>query len=531
MNMQPQLFEATSKEIILRPYQDGAITSMRASMAAGARKVIVASPTGSGKTEIAMSLIAKSRLKGSTAWFVVDRVTLVDQTSERFFGYGIDHGIIQGDHYLTDYSKPVQVVSAQTLARRKLANLPDLIIVDEAHCEYQSVLDLIEEAYSSRVIGLTATPFTAGMADHWEDIVNVTTVNKLIEEGHLAPLKIKACVAPDMKGAKKKFNGEYEEEEAGQRGITIVGDVVQTWVQQTAAFFGGPVKTIVFSPSVAHGAELCRQFAEEGFNFQQISYLDKSDADRKEKIKEFRKPDSAIHGLVSCAVLTKGFDVPDVLCGISCRPYTKAFSSHIQEMGRVMRTAPGKEFGLWLDHSGNCISFADDTAWLYEYGVDSLSTAQKKDSEPREPSEKTKSKHFCGQCGMQMAPAAFSCAACGWERPAASTIKFVQGDLIDLEVSTKSAFQPREGLRADCLKDPKAVWNAALAYCLSSGRKGEENARKWAYGVWRGIYPSSKLPDGLFDVPCRPADVSSTEWSLIDREISRFRKSSRRRAA
>lgn len=527
------LFDEPSRpqQIDLRPYQEGAISSMRAEMAAGARKIVLASPTGSGKTEIGMSIIMKNQLKGSTAWFIVDRVTLIDQTSERFFSHGIDHGIIQGDNRLTDYSKPVQIASAQTLARRSIRKLPDLILWDEAHCEYKSVLKLIEEAQDARVIGLTATPFTAGMADHWDGVVNVTTVNRLLAEGYLAPLKIKACVSPDMKGAKKKFNGEYEEEEAGQRGIVIIGDVVRTWMEQTVAQFGGPVKTIVFSPSVKHGEELCRQFAEAGFNFQQISYLDKSDDDRKAKIKEFRKPDSAIHGLVSCAVLTKGFDVPDVLCGISCRPYAKSFSSHIQEMGRVMRTSPGKEFGLWLDHSGNCISFADDTAWLYEYGVDSLSTAQKKDSEPREPTEKERAKHFCGCCGLQLAPSALSCPACGWERPTASTIQFVQGELVDLDLSATTAFKPRAGLRAECLKDPRAVWNAALSHCLAFSRGGEEAARKWAFGVWRGIYPDSRLPRGLYDAPAYPSAVTQHEASLVEREISRYRKTNKRRAA
>lgn len=526
-----ELFPQT-REICLRPYQEQAIQMMREQIAAGARKIIVASPTGSGKTEMAMALIQKARLKGSTAWFIVDRVTLVDQTSERFFSYGIDHGVIQGDNRYTDYSKPVQVVSAQTLERRAIIDLPDLIIWDEAHEQRKHILKMIDgEADSARVIGLSATPFSAGMADHWEALVNVTTVNKLIEEGYLVPLKVKACVAPDMAGAKKKFNGEYEENEAGQRGIRIVGDVVQTWIQQTQAFFGGPVKTIVFSPSVAHGDELCQQFAEAGYNFQQISYLDSSDADRRAKIAEFRKPNSAIQGLVSCAVLTKGFDVPDVLCGISCRPYRKSFSSHIQEMGRVMRPAPGKEFGLWLCHSGNVVTFADDTAWLYEYGVESLSAAEKKDSEAREPSEKVKAKHFCAQCGLQMAPGAISCAACGWERPKAGTIQVVQGELIDLDVGAKTAFQPRQGLRADCLKDPKAVWNAALSYCVSYSAKGEEHARRWAYGIWRGIYPNSRLPNGLFDGPYYPEAVSSSEWGLIDREVSRFRKSYRRKAA
>lgn len=518
------------KQIELRPYQEDGIESLRDGVKQGRRRQVFVSPTGSGKTETAIKLILEAIAKGSRIWFIVDRVTLVDQTMARFDPYGIDYGVIQADHFMTDSSKQVQIVSAQTLARRSVREMPDLIVVDECHARYKSTVDLIGRAASAKVIGLTATPFTAGMAEEWDGLVNSITVNELIKQKFLAPLKIKACVSPDMQGARKKFSGEYEEEEAGQRGITIIGDVVQTWIAQTAKHFGGPVKTIVFSPSVKHGAELCRQFAQAGYNFQQISYLDNGTTDRKDKIAEFRKPDSAIDGLVSCEVLTKGFDVPDVLCGISCRPYRKSFSSHIQEMGRVMRIAPGKEFGLWLDHSGNCISFADDTAWLYEYGVDSLSNAQAKDSEAREPSEKIKRERFCGECGTQMEPAADRCE-CGWERPARGEIQTVAGELIDFEHSTKSAFQPRKGLRADCLKDPRRIWNAALTYCFANSRKGPEAARKWAYGIWVGIYPGCKLPHGLFDMKHEAQKVSVDEYGLVEREVKRFRKQNRRHAA
>lgn len=517
--------------IQLYDYQLEAVEKVREAMRTGQRRVILVAPTAFGKTECAAWIIQQSMDKGARAWFIVDRVTLIDQTSERFAGYGIDHGIIQADHPLTDPSKQIQIASAQTLARRTINELPDLIVIDEAHCQYKAVVDLVERVTKAKTIGLTATPFTAGMADNWDGMVNGATVNHLLARKRLTPLKIKACVTPDMQGAKKSFTGEYDEDDAGERGITIIGDVVQTWVQQTEKFFGGPVKTIVFSPSVKHGEELCRQFAEAGFNFQQISYLDASDNERREKIKEFRKPDSAIHGLVSCAVLTKGFDVPDVLCGISCRPYRKSLSSHIQELGRVMRVSPGKEFGLWLDHSGNCISFADDTAWLYEHGVDSLSDAQKRDSEPREPVERIKAKHFCGDCGLQMEASSSICQSCGWERPKRGEIQTVEGTLIDFEVSLKAAFEPRQGLRAECLQNPKGIWNAALAYTLSNSRHGEDRARKWAYGIWAGIYPGSKLPYGLYDSVCEPATVKPDEWSLIDREVKRFRKSGKRRAA
>lgn len=517
----------------LRDYQVAAIERLREGIRAGARRQILAIPTGGGKTETAIHLIQEARRKGSRVWFAVDRVTLVDQTVERFGRYGLEPGVMQADHVLTDASQPVQVVSAQTLARRRVSDdmLPDLFIVDEAHIQHQSVRDIIARAAKAKVVGLTATPFSAGMANEWDGLVSPVTVNQLVESGNLVPLRIKACVAPDMAGVKvKKGTGEYEEGEAGARGITIIGNVVDTWVEQTSKVFGGPVKTIVFSPSVAHGAELCRQFAAAGYNFQQLSHLDRDEGERRAKIAEFRKPDSAIHGLVSCAVLTRGFDVPDVLCGISCKPYRKSFSSHIQEMGRVMRASPGKTFGLWLCHSHNSISFAEDTAWLFERGVDDLSNAAKRDSTPREPSEAVRKKHFCPECGTQVVLGV--CPSCGWERPPqTSGVQIVQGELIDVEISTKFAFQPRPGLRAACLDKPQAIWNAALAYCNASTRRGPEAARKWAYGVWAGIYPGAKLPRGLYDAPCHPERVQPDEWSLIDREIKRFRKASGRRAA
>lgn len=263
--------------IQLYDYQLEAVEKVRKAMREGQRRVILVAPTAFGKTECAAWIIQQSLDKGARAWFIVDRVTLIDQTSERFAGYGIDHGIIQADHPLTDPSKHIQIASAQTLARRTIDELPDLIVIDEAHCQYKAVVDLVERVSKAKTIGLTATPFTAGMADNWDGMVNGATVNQLLARKRLTPLRIKACVMPDMKDAKKSFTGEYDEDDTGERGITIIGDVVQTWVQQTAKFFGGPVKTIVFSPSVKHGEELCRQFAEAGFNFQQISYLDASD--------------------------------------------------------------------------------------------------------------------------------------------------------------------------------------------------------------------------------------------------------------
>ena len=231
--------------------------------------------------------------------------------------------------------------------------------MDECHAIRKETAKLIQNMPKLTVLGLTATPFTKGLSKLYTNLVNVTTTDVLTEQGFLVPLKMYAAVAPDMRGA-KVVGGEWADSEIEKRGQAIIGDIVQEWQAKTLLHFGGPVKTICFSATVDHGAELCAQFNAAGHRFEQISYRDGSDDRRRELIAEFRKPDSQITGLVSCEVFTKGFDVPDVLCGISARPYRKSFSSHIQQLGRVLRPANEKSFALWLCHSGNVLRFHVD---------------------------------------------------------------------------------------------------------------------------------------------------------------------------
>jgi DNA repair protein RadD len=102
------------------------------------------------------------------------------------------------------------------------------------------------------------------------------------------PLKMYAAKAIDVEGM-KVVAGEWSEKEIEERGLDIIGDIVAEWDEKTKLHFGGPVKTVVFSATVDHGAELCKQFQGAGFNFQQISYKDGGDQHRRDLIAEFRK--------------------------------------------------------------------------------------------------------------------------------------------------------------------------------------------------------------------------------------------------
>ena len=518
---------AEKQEISLRPYQEKSVQGLRDGIAGGAKRQVLVAPTGAGKTVIAAHLLKQANDKGSYALFLVDRVSLVDQTSATLDNYGVNHGIVQGINQRYDPYENVQVCSIQTLARRKLPRNPNLIIYDEAHCRYKAIEEYIDANPQAVVIGLTATPFTAGMADRWGGMVNVTTTMQLVKEKFLIEPTIYVAKSPDEKDFERNSYGEFSDSSASSAGILIIGDVVSEWVGKTFEHFGKPAKTIVFSPTVEHGRELCQAFRDKGYNFQQVSYLDKDDDERRKKIEEFRKPDSEIVGLVSCGVLTKGFDVGDVMIGVSCKPYRKSLSAHLQEIGRIMRTHPEKEKALWLCHSGNVERFAIDQYDVWENGAGELSSSTKRDSEPRERTEQKKEAVVCPECSGTMNNG--TCRSCGWERPARSGINAIEGELQEFDIKKSGGMEPRAGLRAECLAEPKIVWRAALNYCVGSTKKGEQAGRKWAYGVFRGIYPNSKFPAGWFDAPVPPA-ADANAIALVEREIKRFRKKPRRAA-
>ena len=163
---------------------------------------------------------------------------------------------------------------------------------------------------------------------------------------------------------------------------------------------------------------------------------------------------------------------------------------------------------------------------VWENGAGELDTAEKRDSEKRERNEQTREKVVCPECSGAIRGSI--CTACGWERPARSNVTVADGELHEFNLE-RFAMQPRAGLRAECLSDPKAVWNGCLCYCMEASRKGEDHARRWAAGIWYGVYPGSKLPSGWFGMAPKAADPNA--YALAEREVRRFRKNSNRRAA
>jgi superfamily II DNA or RNA helicase len=462
------------RSVQLFDHQELALEQLREKFRAGKRSVILASPTGSGKTEIAISMMVSAAAKGKRSAIVLDRITLCTQTSERLFKYGVSHGVLQSGHPLYRPGELIQVCSAQTLEARGSfpANL-DLLIVDEAHITRKHTSDYIKANHRVKVVGLTATPFTKGLATIYDDICCPTTSEKLVDLGILVPLKAFIAKEIDMTGA-KKVAGEWTSDEVASRGMRITGDIVSEWVAKTHQFFGGPKKTIVFCAGVAHGQDLQRKFASAGYRFETVSYLSGSD-NNQQIIDDFKRPDTQIHGLIATDILTKGFDVPDVRIGISARPFSKSFSSHIQQIGRVIRSSPGKQFGLWLCHSGNMLRFMEDYLYLHKHGVHELNDSTEKPRKEKTQQEKEASK--CPKCGALWIWKGHKCLHCGFEKSRANKVIEVPGSMAELTSDHSSM---------------KMAWYSNLCYYAEiKGYKPGWVANK--YKAKFGEYPSRSM--------------------------------------
>lgn len=470
-----------------REWQVKALAGLREGFRNGHRRQILAAPTGSGKTMAALQLAHGSLVKGRRAIFVCDRTALINQTSARADQYALQHGIIQANHWRRDNSIPFQICSIQTLGARGYWPQADLIIIDECHALYAPAKKKIIET-SAAVIGLTATPCTKGLGKLYSNLVNVTTMHELTAVDHvLVPLKILACVRPDMEGAKTDNRGEWTKKAASEREATIIGDVVGEWLAH-----GEGRKTIAFGADIAYCTELVRRFNAAGI--AAMCYTSETpDDERADIVREFERPDSSIRVLASVAALSKGFDVPDIGCIIDARPLRKSLSEVIQMWGRGLRSAPAKSDCILLDHSGNAIRFLEDFERVYFEGFASLDDGEAADKATRHEPDDYVPKG-CPQCGHK--PFSRRCLACGFEKATRSQIDESAGVMTEIRLGGKHA--------AD---DKRDLWEMLVGYVRESSSRNKDGyaralfknvtgswpPRHWVYDFTEGKPPSQAV--------------------------------------
>jgi len=468
----------------LRPHQERAIDMLRVSLRKGNKRPILAAPCSFGKTITAAYLLQSAAAKGKRSIFICDRIKLIQQSLEAFGKAGMNFGVIQGNHELTNYAAPIQIASTQTLARRKRIPEFDLAIVDECHTHYASLGKIMSAYNNVPFIGLSATPYSKGLGEHYDDLIVPITPRELLEQNYLCPVDYYGGRSVALKGIKTKqlSTGGSDYDPASLAAATeddkgLVGDIVKNWLEH-----GENGQTIAFAPSIKHSKHLVDVFNKAGISAEHIDgYMD---ADERDII--YQAHTRGEFKVLSCSrLLNTGYDEPTVSCLIDCFP-TKSLITFVQRAGRIMRTAEGKAKAIYLDHAGNVNrhGFAEDII------PDVLDDGKQKFNEKKLTKVKKEAKvKECPQCTQQMV--GLRCK-CGYEIPLKEQLESTD------EILTK--LSPEQRNRKHTKEDKSVFYSELLLYTRGKGYKDSWASHKYRerYGVWpNAIKP--RMVNGISD--------------------------------
>lgn len=478
----------------LRPHQATAIQNVDAAFSEGKMRVVVQAATGFGKTLTAAHIIQRELDQERRVAFVVPKITLIEQTIREFEREGIrDIGVVQSTHWRTDPRAAVQICSVQTLIRKRYKPTVDLLIIDECHEQYAKLNEWLGSESTARIrcIGLSATPWARGMANHWDHLIIAGATGDLIEKGFLSPFKVFAPDTPDVSKVKTTA-GDFNQGQIGDLmdDAKLTGNIVETWLE-----LAKDLPTLAFCVNRKHAAHIQECFLAANVR---AGYVDGETPldDREATFEDFRNGDIKV--ICNVGVLTTGFD-NDVRCIIDAKP-TKSNILYVQTIGRGLRTAEGKEHCLILDHAGNCIRLGLVT----DISRSALDDGEKKGTARNVAEKETPKQRACIECKFVLPPKDRICPECQTEQWALSVVTSREGQLREYSPNAK----PRRPERNHDLMDAADRIGKELTFFreLKSLKRPEwkdgwvavqfkEKFRKWPPREWNPYTPLPVSPE------------------------------------
>jgi superfamily II DNA or RNA helicase len=486
----------------LRSHQVCLLEALDATITGGCRRIVAQAPTGFGKTINAAHRLRRIQDAGKRAIFIVPVLSLIDQSIEKLAAEGVrDVGVIQANHLLTDYARPIQVASVQTLQRREVPDA-DEIIIDEVHRWYQFYPQLLADPRFADVpiIGLTATPWTRGLGKYFNKLIIGATTQELIDAGYLSPFRAFAPASPDLTGV-RTVAGDYHEGDLGEamNKTILIADVVTTWLERAE---GRP--TLCFAVDRAHAKNLQQKFLEEDIPAEYIDCYTEAN-ERNAIARRFHAGEVQVVCNVGC--LTTGIDW-DVRCIILARP-TKSEILFVQMIGRGLRTAEGKSDCLILDHSDNHtrLGFVTD---IHHETLDS--GKERITARPDKPEALPKK---CAKCSFLKPPKTLKCPCCGFIPVPKPGAVHRDGELVEL--------RSRSAVKAPSVNEQRLFYTELKRIQETRGYKSGWTAHKFREKF--GQFP----PYDFNSLPACAPSASTLRW-VQSRAIA-WAKSARRATA
>lgn len=351
--------------------QVGFITNLKKILEAGEDRALLISATGTGKTYA--SAFAMRELGFKRVLFLVHRGQLARQTKksyEKVFAKSVSMGLVGAGYH--EYDADYVFATVQTLNRDEHLlqfdkDTFDCIVLDEAHHVTADTYQKIMKHFSPKLwLGMTATP------DKRDDNVAGRNVYELFNYQIAYEIRLQQAMEENLLCPFHYF---------GITDLSIVGDDkdnrdfsmltsderVKHIIQQANyyGYSGEKVKGLIFCSSIKETQELSYKFnnivnPDTGEYFRTIALNgDANEQERQDAFERLAMNESEanvykqpLDYIFSVEILNEGVDIVEVNQVIMLRP-TQSPIVFIQQLGRGLRKADGKEYVVILDFIGN----------------------------------------------------------------------------------------------------------------------------------------------------------------------------------
>lgn len=350
--------------------QVGFITNLRKIIEAGESRALLISATGTGKTYA--SAFAMRELGYKRVLFLVHRGQLARQTKksyQKIFGKNVSMGLVGAGYseYDADYVfAMVQTLNRDDHLRKYRPDAFDCIILDEAHHSSAATYQKVMNYFKPKLwLGMTATPDKRDDDIAGRNIYEIfhyqiayeIRLQQAMEENMLCPFNyfgIRDISTIDDKQLKsrKMTDRDFNQLTSDERVHHIIEQA------EYYGYSGDRVKGLIFCSRIDESEELSQKFNAAGYRTISLN----GSASEEERMNAFERlamdeEDATdkmqpLDYIFSVEILNEGVDIVEVNQVIMLRP-TESPIVFIQQLGRGLRKAEGRDYVVILDFIGN----------------------------------------------------------------------------------------------------------------------------------------------------------------------------------
>lgn len=411
----------------------------------GVKRLLITSPTGSGKTFMFFDVMAWANENSKNVILFTQRKMLFDQLCRNMDAAGISYGKRAAGHEKA-LLRTIQIAMTQSelsavyKAKSRELHPADIILIDEAHQTGGERFNQIMEDHVSAggmKVGYTATPLDC---ESYDELLVAGTPSECIRIGALVPPCTFAPDEPDLRKIKNYKVGVDLTESQQRQAIMrpgVVDRVIDAWRRHNPDW----LPSLGFGPDVKGSLYFAEQFSIHGIPAAHIDgeqiWIEgefyPSSQETRDQVAAMSKS-GEIKIVWNRFVLREGIDWPWIRCG-SFACVFGSLTSFLQSGGRLLRAHPEKDRAIILDHGGNWHrhgSLAEDRNWeLSMTNVRAVASREENIREHRAPEP-----IVCAECKRPRATGK-KCPYCGYEThiksrivvQADGTLRHVEGDI------------------------------------------------------------------------------------------------------